>query len=453
MRKFISILLCVCLAITSLSLFTGCSNRAQILKIYNVGEYMDEDVLAEFADWYKDQTGETVIVEYKTYITNEDMYTEIYKKHADYDVVCGSDYILSRMIKNGLAKPIDKEIIYGEQGGEDAVMDATIIDYVNDYENVNQDPLYDGSTRYSIPYMWGTVGIMYRRDIMEQMVSNGEAQSCLDWKNLSWDSLFKAGDYTGKRYMKNSVRDAYFTASVVANTEELKFASNNWTDYNTAEYQALINTVGNDTSAENMQKVENVLKEQKKYMFAYESDDGKDDMITSAPSGICGLFWSCDAGYAMEDSTDLYFGVPQEGSNLWVDGFMIPKFAQNEKAAQYFLKYLCTYDVGFANRSYAGCSSPITEVASDTKAIVEKALDCAKNGTDYGEENEDYEEVIYYYEMFTEAEGEDFGEMYIDMLFPPQDVLSRCAVMKDSDKDACIEMAVMWIRVKSSSVR
>ena len=421
---------------------TACGNRAELLKVYNVGEYMDESVIEGFSDWYREKTGKTVTVQYKTYITNEDMYTEIYKKHADYDVVCGSDYIVSRMLKNDLVLPVDRELIYGE-AGEEGVVSSQILKFVNDYENYDNAQDYTATNRYSVPYMWGTFGIMYRNDLAVD--ENGER--LFDWKNLSWDALFKEGVLENKRYMKNSIRDAYASASIVANAKALEEASNGFTDYN-ANYKALLQNAINDATASNMQAVEQTLKNQKKYLFAYESDDGKDDMITTSPSAYYGLFWSCDAGYAMEDSNDLYYGVPKEGANVWVDAFMIPKFTQNEHAAQYFLKYLCEYDQAYLNRDYAGCSSPVEEVALDAKEIIELAWEEAQgNNPEYDEELA--EDIEYYLDFFEGAES-DFGEMFIDMLFPSDEVLSRCAVMKDLSKDACIEMAKMWIRIKAS---
>ncbi len=441
MKKILVIILALVLAFCSLPL-VGCGNRSEILKIYNLGEYMDEDVIEGFSDWYKEETGKTVTVQYKTYITNEDMYTEIYKKHADYDVVCSSDYIVSRMLKNDLLLPVDRELVYGEQG-EEGVVSSQILKFVNDYENYDTDANYTAEERYSVPYMWGTFGIMYRNDL----TVDEEGERLFDWKNLSWDVLFKEGVLENKRYMKNSVRDAYASASIVANAEALAEASNGFTDYND-EYKALLQNAINDATTANMNKVEQTLKKQKDYLFAYESDDGKDDMITSSPSAYYGLFWSCDAGYAMEDSNDLYYGVPKEGANVWVDAFMIPKFTQNEHAAQYFLKYLCEYDQAYLNRDYAGCSSPIEEVATDAKEIIELAWEEAQgNQPEYDEELA--EDVEYYLEFFEGADS-DFGEMFIDMLFPSDEVLSRCAVMKDLSKDACIEMAKMWIRIKAS---
>ena len=440
MRRIFSLLLCLFFIPMPLA-FAGCtSNREEILKVYNVGEYMDEDVIAGFSEWYENETGKKITLEYKTYSTNEDMYTDIYKKHSDYDVVVGSDYIISRMLKNDLLLPIDTQLVYGE-GGEESVISESIIGFVNDYENYSSSSSYDSSTRYSVPYMWGTFGIMFRRDLAPS----------LQWNNLSWDSLFKAGEYENKRYMKNSIRDAYASASIVAHSQELYVASNGWTNYETDEYQTLLKSVINDTSESVMNKVENVLKEQKRYLFAYESDDGKDDMITTSPSAYSGLFWSCDAGYAMEDCADLFYGVPKEGANLWVDSFVIPKYAGNEEGAQYFLKYLCEYDQAYLNRSYAGCSSPVEEVANDMYDVLNVALEVQRNGMEYDEENEDYEDVMYYAEIFDASSFDDFGEMFIEMLFPSDEILSRCAVMRDSDKDACIEMAKMWIRVKASS--
>ena len=190
MKRFVLILLSLILCVSSCSLFAGCSNRASILKVYNLGEYMDESVIEGFEQWYYEETGERVTLQYKTYITNEDMYTEIYKKHADYDVVCSSDYILSRMLRNNLLLPVNREIVYGEDG-EDGVISADILRSVNDYENWNADHSYTDAVRYSVPYMWGTFGIMYRRDLVVD--ENGEP--LFDLKNLSWYSLFKAGVY------------------------------------------------------------------------------------------------------------------------------------------------------------------------------------------------------------------------------------------------------------------
>lgn len=444
MKKFISLILCLVLSLCPLAL-TGCGNRAEILKIYNAGEYMDEGVLADFADWYFDQTGKRVTVQYKTYSTPEDVYTEVYKKKADYDLVCVSDYIISRLIRSNLLLPLDRDFIY-DGVSEDTFLQPRILGYVNDYENYDTNPSYDpAQARYSVPYMWGTLGIMFRSDL----VVDGQGESLLDWQNLTWDSLFKAGPYENYRYMKNSIRDAYASAAVVANTAELSALSNGFTDYN-SDYQALLKTVINDTSAVNMNKVEQTLEHQKQFLFAYESDDGKDDMITSAPSGYYGLFWSCDAGYAMEDCAELYYGVPLEGSNVWVDSFAMPAYSANREAAQYFLKYICLHENAFINRDYAGCSSPIQSVTDESREVIQTAWDVVRGLVDIETVDEElYDYVEYYADIMYSASGEDFGDMYIDLLFPTDEVLARCAVMKDSPKQACIDMAKMWIRVKS----
>ncbi|MBR2988365.1 MAG: extracellular solute-binding protein [Clostridia bacterium] len=444
MKKFLSIILCLIISLCPLAL-TGCGNRAEILKIYNAGEYMDEDVLAGFSQWYAEQTGgKKVTVQYKTYSTPEDVYTEVYKKKADYDLVCVSDYIISRLIRSDLLLPLNREVIYDGVAEEDKLQ-SRVLGFVNDYENYDTDPSYTADTRYSVPYMWGTLGIMYRSDL----VVDGEGDPLFDWQNLTWDCLFKAGAYENYRYMKNSIRDAYASASVVANTQALSDASNGFTNYGD-EYQALLKTVINDTSAQNLRAVEQTLEHQKKYLFAYESDDGKDDMITSAPSGYYGLFWSCDAGYAMEDSTDLYYGVPVEGSNVWVDSFAMPRYSANREAAEMFLKYICQYDNAYLNRDYAGCSSPLQQISDDTREVMQTAWDVVRGLVEIETVDEEIlEDVEYYVEFFESSSGEDFGDMYIDLLFPTDEVLARCAVMKDSPKQACIDMAKMWIRVKS----
>ncbi len=466
MKKLVSLILSLTLMLSVVFPLVGCSaSREKVLKVYNLGEYMDEDVIAGFSDWYLEQTGEEITLEYKTYSTNEDMYTEVYKKKADYDVVCSSDYILSRMLKNDLLLPVDRELVYGETG-ESGVVSEEILRFVNDYENYTGDASYDASVRYSVPYMWGTLGIMYRRDL----TVNDQNEQLYDWKNLSWDMLFNEavfkGGATNKGYMKNSIRDAYASGAIQANKSTLSALSNGFTDYNDA-YKAMLKTVINDTSKKNMNAIETTLRNQKDHLFAYESDDGKVEMLKAVPNGWYGLFWSCDAGYAMEGfeellegssenidesikyATSLFYGVPVEGANVWVDSFVIPKYTKNERAAQYFLKYLCEYDNAYLNRDYAGCSSPVKAVAEDTEAVMRTAWSLIK-GEEVEVSEDILEDVEYYQEFFSASDFDDFGEMFIEMLFPTEEILSRCAVMKDSDKEACIEMAKMWIRVKAS---
>lgn len=443
MKKIFSFFLSLIIFSLPFGALVGCGDRAEVLKVYNLGEYMDEDVIDGFEQWYKNETGKNIKLSYKTYSTNEDMYTEIYKKKADYDVVCSSDYILSRMLKNNLLLPIDREFVYGD-GGESKSVSSSILQFVNDYENFDGQTDYVATERYSVPYMWGTFGVMYRKDL----TTNENGDNIFDWKNLSWDMLFKAGAFEGQRYMKNSIRDAYASASIVAHSNELSVLSNGFTDYNDS-YKTKLSEIINDTSSENMSSVESVLKAQKDYIFAYESDDGKDDMVTESPSALYGLFWSCDAGYAMAENTSLYYGVPKEGANVWVDSFVIPKYAKNVQVAQYFLKYICQTDIAYLNREYAGCSSPITEVAEYSESIIRSAWNIVK-GEQVDLDEDAMADAEYYIEIFEETEYDDFGDMFIEMLFPPQNVLSRCAVMRDSDKNACIEMAKMWIRTKAS---
>ena len=142
--KKISVLLAVILIIISSVGLAGCGDRERILKVYAPGEYIDEDVLSGFEDWYYEETGKSVTLQYKTFSTNEDAYTEIYRKHADYDLVCFSDYIVSRLRKNDLLLPVDTEFIYGDDGEAGTVM-GSILEAMNSYE------IGDGSVRYSAP--------------------------------------------------------------------------------------------------------------------------------------------------------------------------------------------------------------------------------------------------------------------------------------------------------------
>ena len=384
------------------SLFVGCSkDRENTLRIINWGEYMSSDTYEGFVAWYKEKTGEDIKIEYDEFDTNENLYTIIATKHDDYDLICPSDYMLQRMISENLLTELNDETkqVLNEK------INKSVIGMVKNS--------YDADFKYSMPYMWGTLGIMFNTS------SDGVAglQSELDvygsWESF-WSDASLGKDGSRKLFMKDSVRDAYTVAMLYEKREELKAASNNFTDYNTAEYQSLLKDIFGKTDDASIAIAKKNLLDQKKYVMNYEVDSGKDDMIRDESKGYFGLFWSCDAGYVVNgenaNAKRLYYVVPKEGSNVWIDSFAIPKYAKNTKAANYFLQYLCETEIGYECMDYVGSTTAVAEAAEQYKADIL--------------EDEEFFEGTY----------EGFKEMYLNMLFPDEKTLSRCAVMIDFGK-------------------
>lgn len=407
-KRFLPMLAAAVAAAPSFLLF-GCAPRSQVLKIYNWGDYIEDSLIGEFEGWYKEQTGEHITVKYDTFDTNETMLMRIETQKADYDLVCPSDYIAERMIKSGLAKKVDAEIF--DPKTPDLFYDG-LADMVAPFDENNE---------YFVPYVWGTFGIMYDTNKIDAGSEKAESWGAL------WSDEWK--QTTGKRrvLMKDSVRDAYSVAMIYANTDKLAGLSDGFTDYN-AEYRKELVSYFSEVTDDTLATAQKTLIEQKKAVCKYEVDDGKNDMVAGTTDAYLGLFWSCDAGLIMlEDGGDhFYYAVPKEGSNVWVDGWLIPKYAKNEKAANYFLKFINTHEFAAINFDYMGTSIAVKSVMEEAKIAME--------------EDDEFFEGFY----------DGFKQMYIDMMFPSETVIARSAVMRDFGVKMGTALDSMWIDVKTS---
>jgi len=276
----------------------GCGDKKESLNIYNWGDYIDESVNAKFTK----ETG--IKVNYKTFATNEDMYVDIEAGGSAYDVAFPSDYMIEKMIANGLAEKID-------------------FNNISNYANIDDRFLgmqYDPTEEYSIPYMWGTVGIIYNASMVTGPVD-------------SWDVLWDA-QYEKQILMIDSQRD-----SIMVALKKLNY------DMNTRDEAEL-------------EKAKQELIQQKSLVLAYVGDEGKDKMINEEAAMM--VAWSGDAVYMMRENEDLRYVIPKEGSNYWVDGMVIPKGAKNKVAAEKYIDFLCREDISAMNAEYIGYSTPIT---------------------------------------------------------------------------------------------
>ena len=300
------------------------SDREHTLKVYNWSTYIDESVIADFEKWYEEETGEPVHVIYQTFDVLETMLSKIEKGHEDYDVVCPSDYIIERMLQSDLLIPIDRN--YGNTPDYTANISPFIKDYFNAIRGNGRN-----ANDYSVGYMWGLTGILYNT----KYVTEEEAST--------WEVL-RNPKFTGKIFVKDSPRDVCSQIIIHLHQKEL------------AEGKVTLDELMLDSSPETLAAVENFMKDVKQYIAGWEADFGKEEMTKER--GWINLNWSGDSMWAVEEAAemgvDLKFTCPKEGYTIFFDGWVIPKYAQNTKAANYWINYMCRTDVALRNCDETG---------------------------------------------------------------------------------------------------
>ena len=384
---------------------TACYNRVEprtgVLKIYNWADYIDEEVLAEFPAWYKEQTGEDVRIVYQTFDINEIMLTKIERGHEDFDVVCPSEYIIERMLKKDLLLPIDTAF-------------GRTPDYLRNISPFIREQLDKLSVpgrpanEYAVGYMWGTAGILYNK----QFVPDADAET---WGCL-WNKKYK-----GKILMKESYRDAYGTAIIYAHARELR------------EGTVTVEQLMNDYTPEALQQAEVCLKAMKPLIAGWEADFGK-EMMTKNKAWI-NMTWSGDAMWAIQEAQAVGIGldytVPKEGSNIWYDGWVIPKYARNVKAASYFIDYLCRPEVALRNMEACGYVSAVA-----TPELLEAKIDS----------------TLTYYSDLSYFFGPGADSIPINKVqYPDRRVVERCAMIRDFG-DRTEAVLEVWSRIKGDNL-
>lgn len=294
MKKILALAVCVLIMVP---FFAGCGSSKTTLYVYNVGDYIDESVIELFEEEHPD-----IDVKYETYYTNEDMYSKVKAGRTAYDVVFPSDYMVERMIEEDMLLPIDFKNVpnYKNIGDEFKGLD------------------YDSEAKYSVPYMWGTMGILYNKKMVD-------AKDVESWKAMYDDK------YEGEIFMLDSVRDM-----VSITLKSLGYSMNSDND-------------------KELKAAEKALIKQKPLVKAYCGDEVKDKMI--ANEGAMTIAWSGDAFYCMDLNKDLAYSVPNEGSNLWFDSMVIPKTSKNKEGAELFIDFMCRPEIAKKNAEYIGYST------------------------------------------------------------------------------------------------
>ena len=280
----------------------GCSSdkgaNGQVI-VYNWGEYIDPETLRMF----EEETGIKVI--YDEFETNESMYPKVESGAVAYDIACPSDYMISRMIENGMLSEINYDHVPNAKKNIGA-------------QYYEQSRGFDPENKYAIPYCWGTVGILYNQTMVDEPITR--------WAQL-WDEK-----YTDNILMQDSVRDAFMVA------EKLNGDSMNTLDIGELE------------------AAKNLLIEQKPLVQAYVVDQVRDKMIGG--EAAIGVIYSGEAIFTQKENPDLVYVIPEEGTNVWIDSWVILKNAPNKENAEKFIDFMCREDIALMNFDYITYSTP-----------------------------------------------------------------------------------------------
>ena len=266
--------------------------------VYNWGEYLDPDAI----EMFEEETGIDVV--YEEYETNEIMYPKIQSGAIAYDVVCPSDYMIERMIENDLLAEINFDNVPNIKNIGDVYME--------------QSRQFDPHNKYSVPYLWGTVGILYNKTMVDEPIDS--------WSVL-WDEKYK-----DSILMQDSVRDAFGVA--------LKYLG----------YSL------NSTDLDELTAAQKLLIEQKPLVQAYVVDQVRDKMIGN--EAAIGVIYSGEAIYTQLENPNLEYVIPKEGSNIWIDSLVIPKNAKHKENAEAFINFVCRPEIAKMNFDFITYSIP-----------------------------------------------------------------------------------------------
>lgn len=298
MKKIVSLLLSVAICAMVLSACGSSGGENGVVYVYNWGEYIDPETI----EMFEEETGIDVI--YEEYETNEIMYPKIEAGAANYDVVCPSDYMIQKMIDNDLLQELNWDNIPNASNIGDQY-----------YEQSEQ---FDPGNKYSVPYCWGTVGILYNKTMVDEPITS--------WSVL-WDEK-----YENNILMQDSVRDAFMVA--------LKLNGHSMNTLDETE----------------LQEAKDLLIEQKPLVQAYVVDQVRDKMIGG--EAAIGVIYSGEAIYTQRENPELVYVIPDEGTNVWIDSWCILKDAENVENAEKFIDFMCRPEIALMNFEYITYSTP-----------------------------------------------------------------------------------------------
>lgn len=416
------------------------ANEVRTIRIYNCVDYIDEEVLDEFVDWFAERhDGEEIDYIYDTFETPESMYNTLRTGKTSYDICCPSDYMIQKMIREDRLEKFDRETYNLD------IYDTYCSSYITDLFK-SQEVSVNGETvnwsEYAACYMWGTLGAIYNPQEL------AEAKGLEDYDVTSWEAFLDPA-FNNMVSLKDSVRDSYCVGAILAYKDELDAKDNKDPEYNT-----LITDVINRADDISINKVSEQLRKLKDNIYGLEVDSGKGDIVTGKIA--MNLAWSGDAVYSIdlaeEEDIELRYCVPEEGGNVWFDGWIMPKGADVELASEW-VNFLSQPEIAARNMDYIGYTSPI--VGDEILELIDDW---------YGVDLEEDPEAEYVEFDLTYLFGDkvDDATVLIDASYvgrqfttqyPDEETLNRCGVFSDFDfKEVGRNEKVlqMWINVKAN---
>ncbi len=437
MKKLLSLILSILVFTLSFGI-VGCggddsSLEGTILRICNCEDYIDEELLAEFEEEFN------ITVQYSTYGTNENLYNELVINPNSYDLVVPSEYMIQKLATEGRIQKLDQTKLTGYNenlsGFIREKLDA-IQFTVNDGKDKGQEV---SLSEYLVGYMWGTMGWVYNTD----NVSVDDVKS--------WHGVFENPSLNKKMTIKDSVRDSYLVGLAMVYEDELSKANTN----------DKITEILNRTDSESISEVGKMINSIKSQLYGFEVDSGKNDIVLGNIDAY--VAWSGDAAYAIdvasgevedddgtfvENTRNLSYYIPEEGSNIWFDGLCMPSGSTNYDAVYKFLEFISREENVIRNMDYIG----YTSVLGGDQLFDEIVL----GWFDESEDLEDGEGITvdlgYYfgqgdYNVVVSEEG--YGRLMAQ--YPEESIADRCAIMSFFPNDALMEINDMWEQVKGET--
>ena len=449
------------------------------VKVLNAGDYVylndpengynEKDLTEQYVDWinepenkakyFGEDFNKRVEIIYDTYDTNETMYNELKTGKSSYDLVCTSDYMIQRLAKAEMIQKIDMTSVenyktYGSDFliGENGKLNTTLIDP----EDSSLGTLND----FTIGYMWGTLGLMFNPEF--KRINGRESEDVINdfcapdgWNTLREKSQY----YANCASIKDSMRDTYAMGLVHTFSDEFEELYNAYDGNYSDEYNKKVSEIFNRHDDETIDKVQASLIDLKNYIYGFEVDTGKSDIVTGKV-GI-NLCWSGDAVYSMdtaeENGTTLYFALPEYCCNIWFDGFCMPSAVtgDHKSGANSFLDFLSLPATAANNMDYVGYTPFIG--GSDVFDIVTEWYDCRYD--EDGNLDESVESYPYDLSYFFRNDDTDTSDYIVHVdpeqinrqmraQYPMVSDLPHLAIMQDFGAQQNDKIVSMWENVK-----
>lgn len=450
MKKFVCVFLILLIAVQC-CFIVGCTNETatekNVIRVCNCEDYIDEDLLLEF----EEETGIKVI--YSTYGTNENLYNELVINPNSYDLVVPSEYMIEKLAMEGRIQKLDFTKLPDYKKNVSSYIDGRL----NELKFTVKDGEYKGEevalSEFMVGYMWGTMGWVYDTETVDiEQVK-------------SWTGVFSNPALNKRITIKDAVRDSYIVGLAMVYGDELKMVSDNET----------ITEILNRVDQQSIDKVGEKLTSLKPMLYGFEVDSGKNDIINDRVDAY--VAWSGDAAYAIdvaagevededgnfvENASSLSYYIPDEGSNIWFDGFVMPSGSSNYDAVYKFLEFISRPETVYRNMNYTG----YTGMIANGDFTMED-----EDGNEY--ETNLFNEIVIGW--FDESEDLSAGEgMEIDLTYffgdgdytvriseesygrfiaqyPTAEIVERCAIMNNFDSETLLSINEMWEAVKGET--